>query len=106
MDTREFRVRGPLVSVNEAAGRYVVDLRPFNHRTAENGEFTVETTTDTTCEVDGDELDVTDCLAALADLPEDTLTAAHGVYNVDARSVHGGRACSRARACRARSSTP
>ena len=44
----------------------------------ENGEFTVETTTDTTCEVDGDELDVTDCLAALADLPDDTLTAAQG----------------------------
>ncbi len=38
----------------------------------------VETTDDTTCEVDGDELDVTDCLAALADLPDDTLTVAHG----------------------------
>jgi hypothetical protein len=56
VDTREFRVRGPLVSVNGGAGRYAVDLRPFNHPTARNGEISVATTTDTTCEVDGDEL--------------------------------------------------
>ena len=86
VDTREFRVRGPLVSVSESTGRYVVDLRPFNHLTAENGALRVETTTDTTCEVDGDKLDITDCLATLADLPEDTPTAAHGVYDVDART--------------------
>jgi hypothetical protein len=86
VDTREFRVRGPLVSVNEGASRYVVDLRPFDHRTAENGEFTVETTTDTTCEVDGDVLDITDCLAALADLPDNTLTSAQGIYDVDAHT--------------------
>ena len=30
VDTREFRVRGPLVSVSPNQGRYVVDLRPFN----------------------------------------------------------------------------
>ena len=86
VDTREFRVSGPLVSVNEGAGHYVVGLRPFNHRTAENGEFTVETATDTTCEVDGDVLDVADCLAALADLPANTLTEAQGVYDVDAQT--------------------
>ena len=86
VDTREFRVRGPLVSVNEGAGRYVVDLRPFNHPDARNGAVTVETTTDTTCEVDGDVLDIADCLAALADLPEDTPTSAQGAYDVDART--------------------
>ena len=85
VDTREFRARGPLVSVNAAAGNYVVDLRPFNHLTAQNGEFTVETTTDTSCEVDGDVLDVTDCLAALADLPDGTLTAAQGNYGAGTR---------------------
>ena len=39
VDTREFRVRGLLVSVNEGAGRYVVDLRPFSQRTGRSGEF-------------------------------------------------------------------
>ena len=86
VDTREFRVRGPLVSVNEGDGRYRVDLRPFSQRTGRNGELRVETTTDTTCEVDGDALDIVDCLAAMADLPENTLTAAHGEYDVDART--------------------
>ncbi len=90
VDSREFRVRGPLVSVNEAAGSYVVDLRPFYHRTARNGEFTVLTDADTTCEVDGDELDRTACVAALADLADDTLTAAHGVYDVADAHVHRG----------------
>ena len=91
VDTREFRVRGLLVSVNEGAGRYVVDLRPFSQRTGRSGEFRVETTAATTCEVDGDELDVTDCLAAMVDLPEDTLTAAHGRYDVDARTFTADR---------------
>jgi len=91
VDTREFRVRGPLVSVNEAADSYVVDLRPFFHRTARNGEFTVRTDDATTCEVDGDDFEGPDCIAALADLPEDTLTAAHGVYDVDARTYTADR---------------
>jgi hypothetical protein len=91
VDTREFRVRGPLVSVNEAAGSYVVDLRPFYHRTARNGEFTVRTDAATTCEVDGDELEGTACIAALADLADDTLTAAHGLYDVVARTFTADR---------------
>ncbi|HWN07265.1 MAG TPA: DUF4382 domain-containing protein [Steroidobacteraceae bacterium] len=86
VDTREFRVSGPLVSVNEGDGRYRVNLRPFNHATAEHGAISIETTTDTTCEVDGDVLDIDDCLAALADLPEDTPTSALGIYDVDAQT--------------------
>ena len=46
VDLLKFRVRGPLVSVDEAAGSYVVDLRPFNHPDAELGRFTVHTTAD------------------------------------------------------------
>jgi len=80
-DSREFRASGPLVSVDEAAGSYVVDLRPFFRATGRNGEFTVLATDDTTCEVDGDVSAGDDCLAALADLPEDTLTMAQGAYD-------------------------
>jgi len=83
-DTREFRASGPLVSVDEAAGSYVVDLRPSFHPTGRNGEFTILATDDTTCEVNGDVSTGDDCLAALADLPEDTLTMAQGAYDVDA----------------------
>ncbi len=82
VDTREFRVRGPLQSVDEAAGSYVVDLRPFNRPNGRNGEFTVLTDADTACEIDGDESKGADCVTALAALPEDTPTVAHGVYDV------------------------
>ena len=79
-------MRGLLVSVDEGDGSYVVDLHPFFNRTGRNGEMTVETTTDTTCEVDGDVLEIADCLAALADLPDDTPTSAQGVYDVAAQA--------------------
>ena len=91
VDTREFRVRGPLVSVSPNQGRYVVDLRPFHQDSGRNGRLRVGTTTDTTCEVDGDKLDINDCLATLADMPEGTPTAAHGVYDVDARTFTADR---------------
>ena len=42
LDAREFRASGPLVSVDETAGSYVLDLRPFHHRNARNGELAVE----------------------------------------------------------------
>jgi hypothetical protein len=68
--------------VDEGDGSYVVDLRPFHARSGRLGELTVDTTTDTICEVNGDELDAADCLAALADLPENALTVAQGEYRV------------------------
>ena len=52
-DSREFRVRGPLVSVDTAAGSYVIDVRPFNHRDARNGRLTVHTNDATAWEIDG-----------------------------------------------------
>ena len=91
LDAREFRVRGPLVSVEETEDSYIVDLRPFFHPTARNGAFTVETTDATTCEVNGDEFEGADCLAALADLPEDTLTAAQGDYDAGANTFTASR---------------
>ena len=91
LDDREFRLRGPLVSVDEAAGSYIADIRPFNHPTAKNGQLTVLTTATTAFEVDGDELDQADALAAMADLGADTPTVAHGVYNVSAHTFTADR---------------
>ena len=50
LDTREFRVRGPLGSVDESGGSYVVDIRPFYDPNARHGEFTVETDDDLACD--------------------------------------------------------
>ena len=91
LDAREFRLRGPLVSVDEAAGSYIADIRPFNHPSAKNGQLTVLTTADTAFEVDGDELDQADGLAAMADLGADTPTVAHGVYDTTARTFTADR---------------
>jgi hypothetical protein len=91
LDAREFRVRGPLVSVDEAAGSYVVDLRPFNHPTARLGRFTVETTVETTFEVDGVELTGAAGLAAFADLAVGTATVAQGAYDVPNREFTADR---------------
>lgn len=52
-DSREARVRGPLVSVDTASGDYRIDLRPFHLASARLGEVTVHTTSTTEFEVDG-----------------------------------------------------
>ncbi|MGH8204574.1 MAG: hypothetical protein ACREST_08185 [Steroidobacteraceae bacterium] len=91
VDTREFRASGPLTSVDETASSYVVDLRPFHHPTDLNGEFSVATDAATVCEVNGNESTGADCLAALADLPTDTSTVAHGAYDVVARTFTADR---------------
>ncbi len=85
VDVKDFRVRGPLVSVDETASNYVIDIRPFNHPTAEHGEFTIETTADTAFEIDGDESTGVAGLALLADKPANTPTVAQGVYNTTTR---------------------
>ncbi len=53
VDEKELRLRGPLVSVDTAAGNYVVDVRPFNHPSARLGRVTVHTDSTTAFEVNG-----------------------------------------------------
>lgn len=53
VDEKEIRVRGPLVSVDVAAGQYTVDLRPFHRRDGRYGEVPVQVTAETEYEVDG-----------------------------------------------------
>jgi len=80
-DTRELRVRGPLVSVDAAAGSYDVEVRPFSHKSAKLGRVTVHTTADTAWELDGQTYMGADGLTALAALPAGTLTAAFGTLS-------------------------
>ena len=94
-DSREARLRGPLVSVDSAAGDYHVDLRPFHLATGRLGDVTVHTTADTEFEIDGTAYSGTAGITALAALPAGSPTAAFGTLNVDqhrftAARVHAG----------------
>jgi hypothetical protein len=94
-DSREARVRGPLVSVDTTAGDYKVDLRPFNLVSARLGQVTVHTTSTTQFEIDGTPYTGADGVTALAALAAGAPTAAYGTLNVDQRSftatrVHAG----------------
>jgi hypothetical protein len=94
-DSREFRARGPLVSVDTAAGTYVIDVRPFHHRDARNGRLTVQTTSTTAWEIDGTTYTGAAGLAALDAKPAGTPTAAFGALDTASRAfvaqrVHAG----------------
>ena len=94
-DSREARVRGPLVSVDTAASTYRIDLRPFRHASARLGELTVGTTASTEFEIDGATYTGAAGLTALAALPAGSRTAAFGTLNTNQRRftaerVHAG----------------
>lgn len=54
VDTKEIRVRGPLLEVSETDMNYTIRLRPGHHRTGDFGRFTVGVTDQTEFEIDGD----------------------------------------------------
>jgi hypothetical protein len=94
-DSREARVRGPLISVDTAGSSYRIDLRPFRHATARLGELTVNTTASTEFEVDGTTYTGAAGLTAMAALPAGSRTAAFGTLNTNQRRftaerVHAG----------------
>jgi hypothetical protein len=80
-DTKSIRVRGPLVSVDQTQGSYVVTVQPFNNATASSGQLTVQTTAQTSFEVDGKSLDQADGLSALSADGPGTLTVAFGTLS-------------------------
>jgi hypothetical protein len=95
VDQKDLRVRGPLVSVDTAAGTYVVDVRPFNMRDHRFGELTVHTDADTTFEINGTNYTGSAGLAALSTAGAGTLTAALGTltrstHEFDAEAVRAG----------------
>jgi hypothetical protein len=94
-DSREARVRGPLVSVDAAAGDYKIDLRPFDLASARLGQVTVHTASTTQFEIDGTTYTGSAGVTALAALAAGAPTAAYGTLNVDQRTftatrVHAG----------------
>lgn len=95
VDEKELRLRGPLVSVDAAAGSYVADIRPFNHPTARLGQVTIHTDSATAFEVNGQSFTGAAGLAALAAAGPGTPTVAFGTLTTaerrfDAAIVHAG----------------
>ena len=95
IDEKELRVRGPLVSVDTAAGSYVIDVRPFHHPSARLGQLTVKTTADTAFEIDGTPYTGAQGLAVLGQSPAGTPTVAFGTLaratrDFTAERVHAG----------------
>lgn len=95
VEEKELRVRGPLVGVDVASGSYLIDLRPFHHRDARLGRFTVNTGADTVFEIDGETFEGSAGLEALAQQGPGTRTVAFGLLAVEEREftaarVHAG----------------
>jgi hypothetical protein len=77
-ESKEIRVRGPLVSVDTNAGTYTIDVRPFHHPSARLGRLTVHTSAQTMWEIDGTPYTGAAGLTVLAAEPAGTPTAAFG----------------------------
>jgi hypothetical protein len=85
VDSRELRLRGPLVRVSEADDAYRIALRPFYHRTGRHGGATVHVDDETVYEIDGQNYSGDAGLTALAALPVATPTVAQGEFDVPTR---------------------
>ncbi|MCC7462536.1 MAG: hypothetical protein IT480_08765 [Gammaproteobacteria bacterium] len=81
-DSKDLRVRGPLVSTDTAGNTYTVTVRPFYSSATSQGEFTVHVTTATSYEIDGVAYSGAAGLAQLQTLPAGTLTAAFGTLTI------------------------
>jgi hypothetical protein len=92
---KELRVRGPLVSVDEAGSSYTIDVRPFQRHDGRFGELVVHTTETTSFEVDGTAYSGAAGLAAMTSLAAASATVAFGTLDVaehrfTAEVVHAG----------------
>lgn len=95
VDTKEIRLRGPIVSVDTAASSYTIDVRPFNHPNARHGRLVVHTTSTTAFEINGQSSTGAAGLQALATAGAGTATVAFGTLatadrTFTAERVHAG----------------
>lgn len=95
VDEKETRLRGALLGVDLDAGTYTIAVRPWHRRDGEHGEVVVNTTDDTSYEIDDEMYEGQAGLEALALLPTRTVVVAFGTLNVAEREftaeiVHAG----------------
>ena len=85
VDSKDFRVRGPLITVNQNEMWYGIKVRPFHDRVTDFGRMRVYVTDDTECEVNEESFKGGDCLRALDVAGEGTATVAQGTLHVGDR---------------------
>ena len=90
-ESKEIRVRGPLVSVDTTAATYTIDVRPFHDASARLGRLTVHTNAQTMWEIDGTPYTGAAGLTALAAEPAGTPTAAFGTLTTANREFTAAR---------------
>ena len=81
VDSKEFRVRGPLISVNLEESLFRLAVRPFHRRDGRFGGVNVLTDDDTNFEIDEIAYVGEEGLAAMAMLEEGTPTLTLGTFN-------------------------
>ncbi len=84
-ESKPFRLRGLLASVDAEESSFSIDLRPFRTRNGAFGSADVLTTESTGFEVDGVVLNALEGLAALADKDSGTAIVIEGIWDRDAR---------------------
>jgi hypothetical protein len=77
-ENKDLRVRGAVASVDTAGSKYLVDVKPFREVTSTSGQASVNTTAQTSFEIDGQSYTGAAGLAALAAVPTGTVVAAFG----------------------------
>jgi hypothetical protein len=78
---KEFRVRGPLIEVNQDDSVFRIAVRPFNRQTDRFGGVDVTTTDDTSFEINGVAISGSEGLAQLANLDPETATVTLGTFS-------------------------
>lgn len=79
--TRQTRVRGSFVSASTMANDFLIDVRPFDNASGNNGQLTVATTATTTYAINGTSYTGAAGLAQLATVSAGTMVAAYGAWD-------------------------
>jgi Domain of unknown function (DUF4382) len=88
--TRQVRVRGGLVSTNTGGSSFVINVRPFDNDSGNNGQFTVLTTATTTYAINGTSYTGPAGLTQLAGLAAGSMAAAYGSLDIGAKTFTAG----------------
>ncbi|SHF73091.1 hypothetical protein SAMN04487965_2563 [Microbulbifer donghaiensis] len=82
---KPFRMRGPLISVDEREVSFRIALQPFYSDTERYGGVNIQISGETDWEINGERFFGASGLAALAELPADIATLAFGVFDRSTR---------------------
>lgn len=84
-ENKEFRLRGPLLEVDDGDGEYRIAVRPFQRKEGRFGGVNIRTDEETTWEIDGEAFVGATGLALLAEQDAGVATVAMGVFDREQR---------------------